>query len=44
MGECADDMINGGACQICGCFFMDDDEPGHPRTCNDCGGKGGDTL
>ena len=44
MGEYADYMINGDDCEKCGMHFMDDESPGHPRTCNDCGGKDGDTL
>ncbi len=40
MGEAADDMIYGLACQMCGEFFDDvingEDEPGHPRTCDRC--------
>lgn len=44
MGDCADDIIEGLVCQVCGCFFEDMEEPGHPRTCNGCGGSGGNTL
>lgn len=43
MGEVADSMIEGDACQICGCFF-EDNGAGYPRTCNGCGGDGGDIL
>lgn len=43
MGEIADDIINGDCCQICGCYF-EDEGAGYPRTCNSCGGEGGDTL
>ncbi len=44
MGDVADSMICGAACQRCGCWFDDDDEPGYPRTCDGCGGNEGDTL
>ena len=44
MGEVADTMIYGSACQKCGCWFEDAKEPGYPRTCNSCGGKDGETL
>ncbi len=47
MGDIADTMIYGSACQLCGCFFDDEEEPGYPRTCNDCSGedrKDGETF
>ncbi len=44
MGECADDLLNGLCCEVCGCFFMDNEEPGYPRLCNGCGGKDGETF
>lgn len=41
MGEIADDMIEGRACQLCGCYFVDDEndgiyEHGYAVTCKDC--------
>lgn len=40
MGEIADDMISGLACQWCGAFFVDDGgnlyEHGFPCICNEC--------
>lgn len=40
MGQIADDMINGCACQLCGCYFTDDDEGIYqhdiPVVCFDC--------
>ena len=39
MGECAEDMINGFACECCGMFFADGEEPGYPRKCTACGGQ-----
>ena len=44
MGEIADYMLDGDDCQVCGMHFMDDESPGYPRTCDDCGGDGGPTL
>lgn len=44
MGEIADYMINGDDCQVCGVPFDDDDACGYPRTCNGCGGSGGETV
>ena len=42
MGEAAEDMLEGIVCQICGVFFDDflegEEPPGHPRTCEGCGG------
>lgn len=35
MGEIADAMINGFLCQYCG-VFLDGEEPGYPRSCEDC--------
>ena len=35
MGEIAEATINGFYCQQCGCF-IDGDEPGYPRYCEDC--------
>lgn len=43
MGDMADDLIDGDACQVCGCYF-EDSGSGYPRTCNGCGGKDGHTL
>lgn len=40
MGDAADSMINGEACEVCGCFFADGDEPGYSRSCKSCGGEG----
>lgn len=42
MGEAADDILEGAVCQVCG-EWMEDlldgfDPPGHPRTCEGCGG------
>jgi hypothetical protein len=42
MGEIADDMIKGRACQVCGQYFVDSKEldtmyeHGYPVTCWDC--------
>ena len=42
MGQIADDMIEGRACELCGQYFEDPDEPdaiyehGHPVVCEDC--------
>lgn len=38
MGEIAEDMINGDACQICGQYF--EESYGYSMTCTECGGKG----
>jgi len=38
MGEMADAMIDGDACEQCGQFF-DDDGRGYPRKCASCGGE-----
>lgn len=35
MGDIADDMISGFMCQYCG-VFLDGQEPGYPRSCEDC--------
>ena len=37
MGEFADAVLNGEACQECMMLF-DDAAPGYPRTCPACGG------
>ena len=39
MGDCADDMIEGFACERCRMFFADGEEPGYPRRCTACGGE-----
>lgn len=42
MGEIADDMIEGRACELCGCYFIDPEnqdqlyEHGHPAVCSSC--------
>jgi hypothetical protein len=40
MGEIADDMIEGRACELCGQYFVDKNdnlyEHGHPATCWEC--------
>lgn len=36
MGEAADDILEGLCCQYCGEWFLDDEEPGYPRTCECC--------
>ena len=42
MGEIAEDLIDGTACEICGCYFINPDEPdrlythGYPVVCKDC--------
>lgn len=38
MGEYADDMIDGDACERCGQYFKE--SYGCPTTCTECGGKG----
>ena len=35
MGEIADDLINGDACEVCGVYF-DDPGQGYPRRCEGC--------
>lgn len=35
MGEIADSMVNGFLCEMCG-VYLDGEEPGHPRQCEDC--------
>lgn len=35
MGEIADMVINGLLCQECG-SYVDFEEPGYPRSCDDC--------
>lgn len=43
MGDIADMIVEGEACQICACIFDDIMEgaeaPGYPRTCDTCGGE-----
>lgn len=40
MGEIAEDMIQGRACQLCGCYFVDENddlyEHGYAVTCKSC--------
>ena len=36
MGEIADMMIDGTLCEGCG-IYLEDEAPGHPRRCADCG-------
>lgn len=36
MGEVAEMILNGLLCQICGSYMDDYEEPGYPRTCDDC--------
>lgn len=40
MGEMADDLIDGVACSLCGCYFMDKAghlyEHGYSVACNSC--------
>jgi hypothetical protein len=36
MGDIADMMIEGDACQQCGVPFLDGESPGYPRKCEDC--------
>lgn len=43
MGEMADYLINGDDCEVCGMPFVDEGG-GYPRTCNACGGDGGQTV
>lgn len=38
MGEAADDILEGLACECCGEWFHDGKEQGHPRSCVGCGG------
>ncbi len=35
MGEIADAMVNGLLCEWCG-VYVDGEEPGYPRLCEDC--------
>lgn len=37
MGQAADDLINGDACETCGEWLGDG--PGYPRLCDACGGE-----
>ncbi|WP_268811922.1 hypothetical protein [Brevibacillus reuszeri] len=36
MGEVTDMMLSGLLCQVCGAYMDDFEEPGYPRTCEDC--------
>ena len=36
MSEVTDMILGGLMCQICGAYMDDLEEPGHPRTCEDC--------
>ncbi|MGK5511744.1 hypothetical protein [Brevibacillus formosus] len=36
MGELTEMMLSGMLCQVCGAYMDDFDDPGHPRTCQDC--------
>ncbi|WP_281281436.1 hypothetical protein [Paenibacillus dokdonensis] len=36
MGEVAEMILNGLLCEVCGCYIDDMEEPGYPRTCEDC--------
>ncbi|WP_258022808.1 hypothetical protein [Brevibacillus formosus] len=36
MGEVAEMIISGLVCQVCGESMDDFEEPGYPRTCEDC--------
>ena len=36
MGEYAEMMLNGEACESCGKLFLDDDDLGIPRYCQAC--------
>ncbi|MFP3390646.1 hypothetical protein [Brevibacillus sp. SIMBA_040] len=36
MGEVAEMILSGLLCQVCGTYMDDLQEPGHPRTCDDC--------
>jgi len=38
MGDIADWILEGGACQSCGVYFDDGGELGYPRTCAGCKG------
>ena len=44
MGEVADDILTGVVCDQCGQFFLDDEVPEHPRTCNECDPEHGVSL
>jgi hypothetical protein len=35
MGEAAEMVLDGLMCQVCG-ELIDGEEPGHPRSCNNC--------
>jgi len=41
MGEIADMMLDGTLCEGCG-EFLNNDGPGYPCYCSECGGPGGD--
>lgn len=36
MGDIADMVVNGLLCQDCGVYMDDFEEPGYPRSCEDC--------
>ncbi|EJL44000.1 hypothetical protein PMI08_02118 [Brevibacillus sp. CF112] len=36
VGEAADSILSGLMCQVCGAYMEDFEEPGYPRTCEDC--------
>ncbi|GBG09475.1 hypothetical protein PAT3040_04121 [Paenibacillus agaridevorans] len=36
MGDIADMILEGILCKGCGSYIDDGEEPGHPRTCDDC--------
>lgn len=40
MGEVAEMTINGLLCIVCGGYMEDMQEPGFPRTCDDCLNEG----
>lgn len=36
MGEISEMILEGLLCQVCGSYMDDFEEPGYPRTCEDC--------
>lgn len=36
MGEMTEMILNGLLCDVCGAYMDDLEEPGYPRTCDDC--------
>lgn len=37
MGDVVEMILDGILCEVCGGYIEDDETPGHPRKCEDCG-------